>query len=191
MPLQMFAKTKSERISDTVFFKHTYLTQPTVIPADSIVKALRDLTQALKGRTNMGIEKIESLTKINKFLNNIPTINKIPTRKVIVDGATKPPPEVQAAPRVNNMSKLVKERTMINTAIINKPLTIKTPPTRVETSTNETPIFDVPPPRVVETPKVDRKNHVIPKSSQTWKTHSKLSKQQSKSPSPSPNDIAQ
>jgi hypothetical protein len=33
-------KTKSERISDTVFFKHRYLTQPTVTPADTIIKAL-------------------------------------------------------------------------------------------------------------------------------------------------------
>jgi hypothetical protein len=54
-------KTKSERISDTVFFKHRYLTQPTVTPMDTIIKALGDLTQALKGRRNMkGIEQIEA-----------------------------------------------------------------------------------------------------------------------------------
>jgi hypothetical protein len=35
-------KTKSERISDTVFFKHRYLTQPTVTPADTVIKALGD-----------------------------------------------------------------------------------------------------------------------------------------------------
>jgi hypothetical protein len=74
---------KSERISDTVFFKHRYLTQPTVTPKDLIVKALGDLFQALKGRRNMkGIEQIEALTKIDKLLNNIPTTNKTPTRKV-------------------------------------------------------------------------------------------------------------
>ena len=43
-------KTRSERISDTVFFKHKYITQPTVTPADTIVKALNDLTNALKGK---------------------------------------------------------------------------------------------------------------------------------------------
>jgi hypothetical protein len=83
-----------------------------------------------------GIEKITALTIIDKLLNNIPTINKTPTRKVTFDGATKPPQELHAAPRVNNKSKLVKECTMINTATINKPLTIKTPPPRVETSIN-------------------------------------------------------
>jgi hypothetical protein len=45
---------------------------------------------------------------------------------------------------------------------------------------------------VVEIPKADiEKNHVIPKSYQTLTTHIKLSKQQSKNPSLSPNDIAE
>jgi hypothetical protein len=83
-----------------------------------------------------GIEQIEALTKIDELLNNILTINKTPTRKVTFDEATKPPQEVQAAPRVNDMSKSAKECTTINTAIFNKPLTIDTPPPRVDTSTN-------------------------------------------------------
>ncbi len=40
-------KTHSERISDTVFFKHRYITQPTVTPEDQIVKAIGNLTSAL------------------------------------------------------------------------------------------------------------------------------------------------
>jgi hypothetical protein len=37
-----------------------------VTPADSIVKALGDLTQALKGRKSMkGIEQIKALSKID------------------------------------------------------------------------------------------------------------------------------
>ncbi len=66
-------KTRSERISDTVFFKHKYITQPTVTPADIIVKALDDLTQALKGRRNVSCAvEIEALEKIDELLNNIP-----------------------------------------------------------------------------------------------------------------------
>ena len=35
---EVFVKaTKSKRITDTVFFKHKYITQPTVTPADAIV----------------------------------------------------------------------------------------------------------------------------------------------------------
>jgi hypothetical protein len=129
---------------------------------DLIVKALGDLTQALKGRRNMkGIKHIEALTKIDKLLNNIPTINKTPTRKVTFDEPSKPPQEMQAAPRVNDISKSAKECTTINLAIIDKPHTIDTPPPRVETSTNKIPILDVPPPRVVKSPKVDREKIML------------------------------
>jgi hypothetical protein len=154
-------KMKSERISDTVFFKHRYVTQPIVTPADLIVKALGDLTQALKGRRNMkGIEQIEALTKIDKLLNNIPTIKKALSRKVTFDEATKPPHEVQAAPRVNDMSKSAKEHTTINTAIIDKPLTINTPPPSKNIH-QQTPILNVPPPKVVESPKADREKIML------------------------------
>ncbi len=42
----------AERISDTVFFQHRYITQPTVTPEDQIVKAVTDLASALKQRVN-------------------------------------------------------------------------------------------------------------------------------------------
>ncbi len=126
-------------------------------PANTIIKALGDLTQALKGRRKMKrIELIKALTKIGKLLNNIPTTNKTLTIKVTFDEATKPPQEVQATPRVNDISKSVKKHTAINTAIIDKPLTINTPPSRVETSLDKTSILNMPPPRVVEFSKADR-----------------------------------
>ena len=66
-------KTRGERISDTVFFIHKYITQPKVTPADTIVKALGDLMHALKGRRNVkGTSEIEALERIDKLLNNIP-----------------------------------------------------------------------------------------------------------------------
>jgi hypothetical protein len=46
-------QTKSERMSDTVFFKTKYITQPTMTPVDIITKALNNLTQALKGKNNV------------------------------------------------------------------------------------------------------------------------------------------
>jgi hypothetical protein len=47
-------KTRSEQISDTVLFKHKYITQPHVTAADQIVKAINDLTCALKGQKQHG-----------------------------------------------------------------------------------------------------------------------------------------
>ena len=42
-------KTRAKRLADTVFFKHKYITQPTVTPADAIVNALTKLQDAIKG----------------------------------------------------------------------------------------------------------------------------------------------
>ncbi len=108
-----------------------------------------------------GIEQIKASTKIDKILNNIPTTTNTPTRNVTFNEATKPPQEMQTAPRVNNISKSVKEHTAINTAIINKPLTINTPPPRVETSIDKTSILNMLPPRVVESSKADREKIML------------------------------
>ena len=45
-------KTQAMRVTDTLFFKHKYITQPEVKPADIIIKAYRDLTSALQGLKN-------------------------------------------------------------------------------------------------------------------------------------------
>ncbi len=42
-------KTRSKRLADTVFFKHKYITQFTVTPADAIVNALTKLQDAIWG----------------------------------------------------------------------------------------------------------------------------------------------
>ncbi len=55
-----------------VHFKHKYITQPTLTPEDTIVKALNDLTIALKQkRNNKGIVEYEELQRIDKILNYI------------------------------------------------------------------------------------------------------------------------
>ena len=74
----IYAKnTRSERVSDTVFFKHKYITEPTLTPEDTIVKALDDLTQALKERRNKkGIEEIDALKQIDNPTQNHSQTNK-------------------------------------------------------------------------------------------------------------------
>ena len=60
--------TRQTRISDTVYFKHKYITQPTVTPADAIIKAIQDLTQALKGKVNTkGESHLQALTKLQEL----------------------------------------------------------------------------------------------------------------------------
>lgn len=41
--------SKPHKASDTVFFKHKDITQPTVMPADWIIKAYQDLMKAIQG----------------------------------------------------------------------------------------------------------------------------------------------
>jgi hypothetical protein len=92
-------QTKSERGSDTVFFKTKYITQPTMTSADMIIKALNDLTQALKRKSNAkGLEQFEALKKLEDILNNTPETAPIPiespppdTRRVTFKRTAKPP----------------------------------------------------------------------------------------------------
>jgi hypothetical protein len=61
-------QTKSERVSDTVFFKTKYIMQPTITPADTIIKALNNLKQALKGKSNAkGLEQLKALKNLKTF----------------------------------------------------------------------------------------------------------------------------
>jgi hypothetical protein len=106
--------TRSERITDTVKFKHKYITEPTLTPEDTIVKALNDLTLAQKERRNKkGIEEMDALQHFDEILNKIPTkLTSAPNhnKRVTFDASTKPPQEQQpTAPRVANNTPISSE----------------------------------------------------------------------------------
>jgi hypothetical protein len=137
-------QTKSERVSDTVFFKTQYITQPTVMPADVITKAINNLTQALKGKSNAkGLEQIEALQKLENILNNVPETTPIlreqpiPTpKRVTFDQTTKPPQEIQPresvpSPRVSIPIQRARTATPIYTVTVAKPIANK-PTSRVQ-----------------------------------------------------------
>ena len=62
----------AERVSETVFFKHKYLTNPTVTHDDRVVQAAKELYSALN-KKNHGMEKatMESLRELSKMYLNI------------------------------------------------------------------------------------------------------------------------
>ncbi|MBM5801495.1 MAG: hypothetical protein FJ077_11840 [Cyanobacteria bacterium K_DeepCast_35m_m2_023] len=148
-------QTRSERISDTVFFKHKYITQPTVTQADIIVKALDDLTQALKGRRNVsGAVEIEALEKIDELLNNIPKqLSPVEQRErrtqVTVDATTAPPKDsVTPTPRQVDTSRQTQEPS-VTKAIIDKPIQTNTLIPKVQSKVIDKPIqTNTPIPRV-------------------------------------------
>ena len=66
-------KTKSERISKTVFFKHKYIIQPTFTSEDIIIKALQDLKHAIKGTKNVKSNaNLEALKKMKAIVDETP-----------------------------------------------------------------------------------------------------------------------
>jgi hypothetical protein len=138
-------QTKSERVSDTVFFKTKFITQPTLTPADTITKALNNLAQALKGKSNhKGLEQLEALKRLETILNNEPEPGAaleervIPAqRRVTFNETTTKPPEDQTpltttTPQPRAIEPMQRTRTEpIHKVAIDKAIR-KAPPPRVQ-----------------------------------------------------------
>jgi hypothetical protein len=64
-------KTRATRVSDTVFFKHQYITNLTVSPESLVVAAAQQLTSTLKGNILAGNETAEALKEVSKLFTKI------------------------------------------------------------------------------------------------------------------------
>ncbi|KAL7542018.1 hypothetical protein ACHAWF_007069, partial [Thalassiosira exigua] len=65
-------RTMTRRVSDTVVFKHKYITWPSQTPNDLIVKAAHDLIKALRGKVNHeGQQQIEDLKRLGDVFQDI------------------------------------------------------------------------------------------------------------------------
>jgi hypothetical protein len=64
-------KTRAMRISDTVFFKHLYITNLQITPETLIIKAALDLTSTLKGTVSCNGKTAEVLQTFSKFFTKI------------------------------------------------------------------------------------------------------------------------
>ena len=130
-------KTSSERISDTVFFKHKYITKPTVTPVDTIIKALDDLMHALKRRRNVkGETQMEALEKIDELLYNIPKQleperQQERQKQVTFDNRTAPPKENRAPMERSTAPSRTTSRPLIEKATIDKLIQPTAPNPRV------------------------------------------------------------
>ena len=60
-------------MTDTIFFKHKYITLPNPTPEDVIVKALQNLKHAIKGMKNhKGNTIFEALLRMKELFNTEP-----------------------------------------------------------------------------------------------------------------------
>jgi hypothetical protein len=64
-------KTRVTRISDTVFFKQQYITNPQVTPKTLVIKAALDLTSALKVTISRDGKMAEALQTFSKLFTKI------------------------------------------------------------------------------------------------------------------------
>ena len=64
-------RTRATRISNTVHFKHQYITNPEISPESLMVAAAQQLTVALKGSIPTGNEMAEALTKVSELFTKI------------------------------------------------------------------------------------------------------------------------
>ncbi len=66
-------KTRATRISNTVFFKHQYITNPQVTPKTLVIKAALELTSALKRLVSRDGKTADALKKFSKLFTKIVT----------------------------------------------------------------------------------------------------------------------
>jgi hypothetical protein len=64
-------KTRATRISDSVFFKHQYITNPQITPETLVMKAAAELTSALKGTVSQDAETADALAKVSDLFQKI------------------------------------------------------------------------------------------------------------------------
>ncbi|KAL7530483.1 LOW QUALITY PROTEIN: hypothetical protein ACHAXR_003517 [Thalassiosira sp. AJA248-18] len=68
--------TRAERIADTLFFKHKYLTSPSITPEDAVVAAAQQLAQAIGGNSKGENKAMAALKEAAKLFENIAQENK-------------------------------------------------------------------------------------------------------------------
>jgi hypothetical protein len=110
--------TKAKRLTDTVFFKHKYITQPTVTKADAIVNAYRKLTEAINGiQVSQDDAHMEALQRIQETLkpgHQMPVQKfgvltpRVEQNQTTNDTLTsEPPPRVQFDAAVDSPARLI------------------------------------------------------------------------------------
>ncbi len=64
-------RTRATRISNTVFFKHQYITNPTISPESHVAAVAQQLTNMLQGNIPTGNKTAEALQKVSKLFTKI------------------------------------------------------------------------------------------------------------------------
>eukprot|EP00804_Cyclotella_cryptica_P023186 CCRYP_000381-RA/>CCRYP_000381-RA protein AED:0.13 eAED:0.11 QI:0/0/0/1/0.33/0.25/4/0/1130 len=95
-------KTRTTLISASVFFKHKYITTPTVTPADAIIAAAANLVHALKTNIpvqHLGATTLHDLQRLQDILQNASApLNATPSPPLAIVKPSALPPRVAPLP---------------------------------------------------------------------------------------------
>ncbi len=69
-------RTRATRVSNTVVFKHQYITSPMISPESHMVAAAQQLVMALQGNIPAGNKTAEALTKVSELFTKIALAKK-------------------------------------------------------------------------------------------------------------------
>jgi hypothetical protein len=69
-------RTRATRISETIIFKHQYITSPMIASESHVVAAVQRLVMVLQGNIPAGNETEEALTRVSKLFTKIASAKK-------------------------------------------------------------------------------------------------------------------
>jgi hypothetical protein len=69
-------RARATRISNTLIFKHQYITNPTISPESHMVAAAQQLVMALQGNIPAGNKTAEALTRVSELFTKISSAKK-------------------------------------------------------------------------------------------------------------------
>ncbi len=73
-------KTRATRVSDRVFFKHQYITNPQIMPETLVNKVVAEPTNVLKGTVSQDVKTAEALQKVSSLFTKIAAAKAATTR---------------------------------------------------------------------------------------------------------------
>ena len=95
-------------MSETVFFKHKYITNPALTPEDTIIAAANQMTETLRMHKALGMceEDVQALARLNQSFQDTITNNTSVEIKTVEPPAS---PRVAASNNKHNIKQLLSE----------------------------------------------------------------------------------
>ena len=149
--------TKRKQITDTVFFKHKYLTQPTVTHAGAIVNAYHNLVKAIQGLNNTKNQAhFEAIQRIQD--------NLAPGNQKVMEKHAEQRPRVEHKQTVHASEPLTATpppRVSFQEQIAEYDEPRQVTPTRMIVASPQEPVVVLPKPSILKPPRYDEKPDTI------------------------------